>query len=241
LLGYLDEAYGHNGTLVVLTADHGVAPMPETARKTARGRMASRISEEAITAAINEALASAFGEPHLRDWVAFHAFPNIYLNEALAVSRGVDIGDASRLARHTVAQQHGIHGAYAHDELVSWQSDGKAPSKAQAVLLSFYPERSGHVVYQVNRYQVVADAGSNHGSHWSYDSHVPLMWLGPGIRAGSYVTPASPVDIAPTLLELLGIRDRPKMNGCVLREALISGGPACDRSRLSQPMTGKSG
>jgi arylsulfatase A-like enzyme len=237
LLGYLDREYGRNGALIVLTADHGVAPSPEFARKTTRGRMAGRISEEAITAAVNQALTSAFGKPHIGDWVAFHDFPNIYLNEALAVAKGVDVGDAARLARHTVAQQPGILGAYAHDELLVWQDTGKGPSIAQPVLLGFHPERSGDVIYQVQRYQVVANSGSNHGSHWGYDAHVPLMWLGPGIRAGSYGSPASPVDIAPTLLTLLGIRSQPAMNGCVLGEALTGGAPPCDRRRLLQPLT----
>jgi arylsulfatase A-like enzyme len=221
LLSHLDREFGRNATLVVLTADHGVAPLP--------GARGGRISEEALTARVNAALGSAYGGTFGGSWVAFHDFPNLWLNEAMAMAKGVSAAEAARVARDAVAGLPGIKAAYTREELLAWGADGGAPPKAGPVLLSFHPERSGDVVYQVLPFQVVADSGSNHGSHWRYDSHVPLMWLGPGIRPGSYHSLASAVDIAPTLLTLLELKERPATDGCVLSEALTAGGPPCDR------------
>ena len=67
--------------------------------------------------------------------------------------------------------------------------------------------------------QVVAESGSNHGSDWDYDARVPLLWLGPGVRPGSYGTEVSPADVAPTIFALLGLKD-PGTSGRILREML---------------------
>jgi arylsulfatase A-like enzyme len=240
LLAHLDREFGRNATPIVLTADHGVGPLPVGAGSASKKPKGGRVSEDAITARVNAALVSAYGDTYGATWVAFHDFPNVWLNESLALAKGVSLADAARVAQAAVVRERGIMAAYTREELQALGASG-TQSKVRPVLLSFDPERSGHVVYQVERFHIVADAGSNHGSHWGYDAHVPLMWLGPGIRAGSYGSPASPVDIAPTLLALLGIRDRPEMNGCVLEEVVSSGVPACDRRRLSDPMRRRPG
>jgi hypothetical protein len=103
------------------------------------------------------------------------------------------------------------------------QSGGASPADA-ALLRSFRPDRSGNVVYQVQAYFVVANPGSsNHGSDWEYDTHVPLMWLGPGVRPGDYPTAVSPADVAPTIFALLGLRD-PETSGRALREMFAGDG-----------------
>ena len=61
---------------------------------------------------------------------------------------------------------------------------------------------------------------SLHGSPWSYDTHVPILLAGPGIRPGTYGRPVAPRDIAPTLSVLLGIAPPSASTGEVLREAL---------------------
>jgi hypothetical protein len=77
------------------------------------------------------------------------------------------------------------------------------------------------VIYQVQAFQVVTEAGSNHGSDWEYDAHVPLMWLGSQVRPGDYPAAASPADVAPTIFALLGLED-PGTSGRVLREMLTT-------------------
>jgi hypothetical protein len=47
--------------------------------------------------------------------------------------------------------------------------------------------------------------GTNHGSHYDYDTHVPLIFWGTGVRAGRSDTASAPYDLAPTLGVLLGV------------------------------------
>jgi arylsulfatase A-like enzyme len=56
-------------------------------------------------------------------------------------------------------------------------------------------------------YLVDAQAhGTSHGSPYSYDTDVPLLFFGAGVRAGMHERPAGTIDLAPTLAALLGLR-----------------------------------
>jgi hypothetical protein len=112
----------------------------------------------------------------------------------------------------------GIRAAYTHNDLVQYQNAVVVPRSVRPVLLSFHPERSGQVVYQVMPNNVVGENGTNHGSHWGYDTHVPMMWLGSGITKGLYTSKVSPADIVPTLMALLQIRASLPADGRPLEE-----------------------
>ena len=58
----------------------------------------------------------------------------------------------------------------------------------------------------------------NHGARISAD--VVLIMSGPGIQPGVYAAPASLVDIAPTLYQLLGVHAPGNVDGRILDEIL---------------------
>ncbi|MEO8431473.1 MAG: alkaline phosphatase family protein [Acidobacteriota bacterium] len=55
-----------------------------------------------------------------------------------------------------------------------------------------------------------------HGSPWAYDVSIPLMFVGPAVRAGQYSTPAVQQDVAPTLAAALGVQMPSTATGRVL-------------------------
>ncbi len=61
---------------------------------------------------------------------------------------------------------------------------------------------------------------AEHGQPSDDDTHVPLLFWGAGIRAGTFAQRVSVVDIAPTLAALLGVEPTETVQGRVLREAL---------------------
>ena len=87
---------------------------------------------------------------------------------------------------------------------------------------SFYEPRSPHVIARLKRYVYLDDrpGGTGHGTVQDYDRHVPVAFLGPGIRAGRFEAPCGPEDIAPTLSALLGLPYRLEEGQRVLSEAL---------------------
>jgi len=63
--------------------------------------------------------------------------------------------------------------------------------------------------------------GTTHGSAYNYDTHVPLLFFGYGIKKGESFDRATITQIAPTLCELLRIN---QPNSC-------SSAPLNDRMR----------
>ena len=224
LFEFLEREVGLNHTLIVLTADHGLAPLPEVAQARARLRRAGRVSENALIESASDALNVAYGQPESGTWVAFHDYPNLFLNEGALNAKGVRAADAERLVRRALQDVPGVQAAFTRTELEALRDTAVASELARAALLSFHSERSGHVVYRVLPFHVVNDTGTNHGSPWDYDTHVPLMWYGPGVKSGTYDMAVSPADIAPTLMALLGIAGPSGSAGRVLHEMLIPRG-----------------
>jgi len=67
-----------------------------------------------------------------------------------------------------------------------------------------------------------AAALAMHGQPSDFDTHVPLILLGQGVRAGTYPGRVGEVDLAPTLARLLGLTPSEPVDGRVLVEALES-------------------
>jgi hypothetical protein len=69
-------------------------------------------------------------------------------------------------------------------------------------------------------YYLFTATGTTHGSPYEYDTHVPVVFLGAGVRAGSYPGSIGVQDIAPTLSTLLAIQAPSGNMGRVLTEML---------------------
>jgi arylsulfatase A-like enzyme len=86
----------------------------------------------------------------------------------------------------------------------------------------FNRERSGDV-WLITRplcFFVEGELATTHGTAYNYDTHVPVILFGPGVRPGRYNGDCSPSDIAPTLAAILDIEPPSNRTGRVLVEAL---------------------
>ena len=74
---------------------------------------------------------------------------------------------------------------------------------------SFHPGRSGDVAAVVKPYHLLAwpfQTGTHHGTPHAYDTHVPLLVYGPGVRRGVRREAVTPLAAAAILARLLGIK-----------------------------------
>jgi hypothetical protein len=79
---------------------------------------------------------------------------------------------------------------------------------------SFSPGRSQDVVFVLKPYFIDRPkTGTNHGSPYDYDNHVPLLWFGAGVPAGRRLERVGVDDLAPTLAALLGVSPPPGGRG----------------------------
>jgi hypothetical protein len=93
---------------------------------------------------------------------------------------------------------------------------------------AYFPGRTAQLLVVPHEGEFVTRPDSNvtfmHGSPWEYDVAIPILFAGPGVKAGTYATPAVQQDVAPTLAAALGTNMPPTATGHVL-PVLRSGFP----------------
>ena len=85
---------------------------------------------------------------------------------------------------------------------------------------AYFPGRTGQLLIVPREGDFITRADPNvaymHGSPWSYDVSIPLMFAGPAVNTGPFAVPASQQDVAPTLAASLGVQMPPTATGRVL-------------------------
>lgn len=209
LLNVLDERVGHQNYVLGLSADHGVAEVPE--QTTGAGRLLAA----PVNTVLQKVLASILGPgPH---GVVVN-YTDIYLAAGVAeklrqdkVARSAVLGALQALT--------GIARAFHGDDLSTPDARASGDPVRRAAALSYHPGRSGDVIVVPRERWLFSDAATTHGSLYEYDQRVPVLIFGAGIKPGSYSGAASPADIAPTLAALANV-PMTDTDGRVLREAL---------------------
>jgi predicted AlkP superfamily pyrophosphatase or phosphodiesterase len=212
---FLDQAVpgGLGGVLLAVTADHGVAPVPGAAREAKLP--AGAFDEEAVAAAAERALQAAYGPGK---WVTALVEANLYLDLAALDAHQVQHAAAEDVAAAAVGRLPGIYGAYGRTRIL----EGRLPRTdvGDRIERSFHPRLSGDVVLVSEPFWVPGKlSGTTHGTPYAYDTHVPLLLAGPGIRPGRYAARVSTLDLAPTLADLLGLLPPAGSEGRILAEA----------------------
>lgn len=213
LLAEVDRRVGLSRVLVAFTTDHGVAPLPEAA--SARRVPGGRFKIKDLTDAVEAALDARFGED---TWIERAALPRIYLDHARLATRGVNPSEARTVAAAAAMRVPHVARAYTSDAIMSGQMFGDAISAR--VTRAHHADRSGDLHIILDPLWMGAGTGTTHGTPYSYDSHIPLILMGPGVAPGTYHARAALNDLAPTLAVLLGIEPPAGSQGRVLGEAL---------------------
>jgi predicted AlkP superfamily pyrophosphatase or phosphodiesterase len=213
LLSYLDQKVGSGQWVLALTADHGVSPVPEQTQKLGYG---GRVSTKQVVDAIEAALDKQFGE---EKWVLSFTYGNAYLDEAVAAKRKISMEEVERAASDAVKTVPGVAEGFTHTQL----SSGQLPANpiTASVTKGFFASRNGNLIVVPHPFYLLASTdAATHGSPYGYDTHVPVLFYGAGVAAGSFASISSPADIAPTLASLLKLEIPSNAVGRILTEAI---------------------
>jgi predicted AlkP superfamily pyrophosphatase or phosphodiesterase len=213
LFRFLDARVGMDHVLVVLTADHGVAPVPE--ENAARRMPGGRLPPGLIRAAVQAALTLRYGAGQ---WISGGSELAIYLNRRLEMEKGLDVEEVEKTAEQAALTMPHVSRVYTRGRLLR----GEVPLDpvGRAVLHGFNVQRSPDLAVLLDPYWMLAARGTTHGSAYGYDEQVPIVFMGPGIRAGRFYESALVNDIAPTLASMLEIAAPSGSAGRVLGEIL---------------------
>ena len=211
LFNRIDRLVGRDRYVVALSADHGVADIPEQRQR--RGEEAGRVSTATLEQVIEASARTSVG---IAASVATVNGGDVYFEPGVYARLQSTRSALDEVVR-AVEAQPGVARVFLSEQLVG----GTAPSDLlhRAALLSYVPERSGDLVVALKPGWIFGTLPTTHGSGNPYDQRVPVIFWGVGIRAGRYTDPASPADIAPTLAALVGLT-MPRAEGRALRAAL---------------------
>ncbi len=213
LMDFIDQRVGLGNTLFVLTADHGVSPVPEVNQK--RNMPGGRIPVLKTSKTVNDALVKRWGPGN---WLMPGGLNTPYLNYELIQKYKADPEAVERLAADTLRKTANIARVYTRHELERGMVQKDAIG--DAISRSFFGPRYGDLYVLQEPYYLFEDTGTSHGTPYDYDTHVPLIFMGQGIRAGNYSRNVLINDVAPTLAAMLQINTPSGASGQVLPEVM---------------------
>jgi hypothetical protein len=210
---FLGHQIGLANIWMALSADHGVAPLPEVANKLRLP--AARLNLDALRDQVNSLLSRKYAKKAhyllaLDDTLAM-------LNQEAFATANRNEGDAESETGEALLQA-GFAGYFTKSQL----AHGAIPNteEGRRYAHSYSPEAGWYVMAIPKPFSVGVEKGTDHGTPFSYDTHVPLAFYGLAFQPGTYRAHAEPVDLAVTLGSLLGINPPARATGRVLTEAL---------------------
>ena len=213
LFQFLDSKIGMDNVLVIFTADHGVAPVPEVnqARKMPGGRMTPRIVHDTVQAELTKKYGAG-------DWISSPSEHTLYLNLDLIRQKKLDRAEVNAAAAAVARTIPHVFRVYTREQLLNGYA--MEDEVGRRVANGFYERRGADVYVLLESYWMFSAHGTTHGSTFNYDAHVPVIFMGPGIKTGRFDERIAVNDIAPTLATLLGIETPSGSVGRALAEII---------------------
>ncbi len=203
LFAEIQAKVGLDQVVFVLSADHAVMPLVETLQK--QGLSARRVKPDELQAAGMTALETRF--PGKKDLVAAYLPPDFYLNLDSIARQGLRRPDVEATLSEALMSTGAVAKTYTASDFAADPPPASDDPYFDAVRRSYFGSRSPHVIARLKEHVYLSTypGGTGHGTPYEYDRHVPLIFMGPKIKAGAYEGDTGPEDIAPTLALLLGI------------------------------------
>ncbi len=214
LLQRLEKASAHSLSLALIS-DHGAIPAPEDASGQELG--VRRLGWKALADSLEKTVQARWPLKDER-WIILNGIPNLYLNRRAAAVLGLKWHDFLNQAAKLLSSVEGLADVYVPDL--------QGARFSEQTKRSYDLGRSGDLFVIVDKNILLHDRvpGTSHGSLWDYDARVPLIFWGRGVRAGKITSPATSMDLAPTLARLLGFDYVPGEGAAVRLEALAAPG-----------------
>jgi predicted AlkP superfamily pyrophosphatase or phosphodiesterase len=213
LFSFLDTWVGKGEYTVFLTADHGVMDVPGFA---AEHKIPSGlVDRKLLTVSVTDALNEAFGKDK---YVISTQNNQLYLDHDLLKKKKITLAEATNVVREAALKVPGIA------DVVDLSDMGKAPLNTYQLELyknNVNAKRSGDIqVLSQPGWFYGTSTGTSHGTPHNYDTQVPFVMFGWGIKKGETLRRTSVSDIAPTISSLLHILPGSGNVGNAVEEAL---------------------
>jgi len=208
LLKLLDAKVGAGNYSVVLTADHGICPLPEVSAS--RGLVAKRIDPVALKRRATDFLRATFptAVPEKAVPIAFLDNDLVYFDAAWLKASGLDPAVIEDKLAAWFRTQPGYLAAFPRSYLKKPAPNG-ASDIERRVRKSWHPDRNGDIQLVTAPYwlDTTYATGTSHGTPHDYDRHAAFLVYGPGVADAGRTRhdPVTPQAAAVILAKTLGI------------------------------------
>lgn len=199
LLIFLDKEVGKNNYTVFLTADHGGSDVPNHLLD--NKIPAGYIDDKKLTSLVKEFFKAGYGDTAL---LASLSNEQVFISEKKLAALKLDKDRVEQQLADFMEGLAGVAEAYPSRVL----KEGAFPPNDQRTLLQngYNRQRSGNVCFTyLPAWMDHGPKGTTHGAGYNYDTHVPVLFYGQGIKKGESYAYTTITQIAPTVCELLRI------------------------------------
>lgn len=199
---YLDQTVGEGQYTVFLTADHGAAHNPQffMDQKGNGGYFDSKTAQKGL----NDLLKAKFGQEKI---VISLSNYQVHLNNPLIKQQNLDEAAIRSVAVNYLKTLEGV--AFVTD--MDKASEAAIPARIKERIINGYNYKRSGAIQLVLEPQWYGGSpkstGTTHGNWNPYDSHIPLVWMGWGIKHGATNRVTNMTDIAATVAGLLHIQE----------------------------------
>jgi predicted AlkP superfamily pyrophosphatase or phosphodiesterase len=206
LLKRIDTEVGFENVVVFITADHGVVSEPHELleRNIPAGYFDASIMKTELLTYLN----TIYGEG---DWIKNYSNNNLFLNHELLLNQNINLEEIQRNCAQFFLKYEWVKNTYTATQLNENEYQNSFHSLVQR---GYNQKRSGDVIVSLQTgwlSKYWEKGGTTHGSSYSYDTHVPLIFWGGTIPQGQTDRKVNIRDIAPTISTILGTA---YPNGC---------------------------
>ena len=191
ILDYLDKKIGEKKYIIYLTSDHGITHVP------------SYLSENKVP--FNQLYSMNIFNEELKKYIKDVSNYNVYLNQERIAESVYSYKEIKDLIRNELKKEPWVYDVYDFtqlDEAVSYSED----YAINMIYYNSHPDLRGDLAFFLKPlWYKKSSSASNHGTGRTYDTHVPLIFYGKGIKTGFSSQRIYIRDITPTLSTILGI------------------------------------
>jgi predicted AlkP superfamily pyrophosphatase or phosphodiesterase len=218
LLAFVDDQVGLENTLVVLSADHGGPEVPGYLNQLgveARYMDPDQWDKASGIASLKEQFDIG------QELISTYFHPYLYLNRKVIEEKGLSLSAVQAAVARELTHFDGINMAVTSEDMLTGRM---APSLVtDAILKNHNRQRSGDIFIVFEPHAFINDfdgltVAATHGSPWTYDSHVPVIFAGYHLENKDVFRKVQTVDVARTLSAVLRTKPPSGASGSVLRE-----------------------
>jgi predicted AlkP superfamily pyrophosphatase or phosphodiesterase len=197
---------------VVLAADHGIGSIPELVPASVQPRP-QHVDLRRLLGPVRAGMAAAHMDTLMIDIDQNLVFIDRDAFKAAHV-------DADSVLESLAKAMRATPGVARVDRWSAILADSARDPIARRWTHQFPATAPIELVVTLTPYSIFGPIIVTHGSPYDYDSHVPLIFYGDGVKPGRYDRFVRTVDLAPTLAAIAGVKPTERVDGVVLKEAV---------------------